>query len=182
MIKLCSKCKVLKLYKDFSPDKRVPTGCQSRCKSCNAEHRRIKHLENPEHHRKLVAESVKRNYQKKLDANKRYRENNPDKVSLWKKIDRQKNKDRINFDNSIRRAGINIRSVKWADKDKIKDFYVTANALSMLTGIWHHVDHIIPLHGKNVCGLHVDNNLQILEAKLNLKKGNQYEGSLTKNR
>lgn len=173
-MKLCSKCKVLKPYTEFSPDKRVATGCQSRCKLCNAEHKRIKYSQNPEHFRKLVAESVARNYQTKLNLNKKYRESNPDKVFSWKRKDRQKNKDRINFNNSIYRANKSIRTVSWANLDKIKDFYVTANALSMITGDWYHIDHIIPLHGKNVCGLHVEHNLQILSAKDNLKKGNNY--------
>ena len=39
-----------------------------------------------------------------------------------------------------------------------------------------HVDHIIPLKGKNVCGLHVENNLRIIDGLSNMKKGNKLEG------
>lgn len=42
------------------------------------------------------------------------------------------------------------------------------------TGIPHHVDHIIPLQGENICGLHIPENLQILKATDNRKKGNKF--------
>lgn len=62
------------------------------------------------------------------------------------------------------------RMPAWADKKAIDDMY-----LNKPEG--HHVDHIVPLNGKNVSGLHVENNLQYLTIKENMKKQNHYFGA-----
>jgi 5-methylcytosine-specific restriction endonuclease McrA len=59
----------------------------------------------------------------------------------------------------------------WADEGAIKAIYLEAGRLGM------HVDHIVPLQGKNVCGLHVENNLQLLSPTENSKKRNKFECS-----
>ncbi|WP_164885115.1 hypothetical protein [Rubrivivax rivuli] len=67
------------------------------------------------------------------------------------------------------------RTPPWADLDAIRAFYEAAWDASRRTGTPHHVDHVIPLQGKNVSGLHVHTNLQVLPAFDNLSKGNRYE-------
>jgi hypothetical protein len=52
--------------------------------------------------------------------------------------------------------------------------YQLANMLSQASGIPHHVDHIIPLQGKKVSGLHVFSNLRVIPGSDNVKKSNKF--------
>lgn len=66
------------------------------------------------------------------------------------------------------KRGSNIRIPKWANKDKIIEIYKNCPA-------GYQVDHIVPLQGNLVSGLHVENNLQYLSALDNIRKGNRFE-------
>lgn len=59
---------------------------------------------------------------------------------------------------------------------KIEQIYERARSLTKATGVEHQVDHIIPLRGKSVCGLHVAENLQILTRIENSRKRNNFIG------
>ena len=74
---------------------------------------------------------------------------------------------------TIKRASPN--SLSSEDFEQIKQIYLECKIITEQTGIEHHVDHIIPLRGRNVCGLHVPWNLQIITAEENLRKSNKYE-------
>jgi 5-methylcytosine-specific restriction endonuclease McrA len=58
--------------------------------------------------------------------------------------------------------------------DAMDALYLQARAISQSTGVRHEVDHILPLNGKTVSGLHVPWNLQILTQSANVSKSNRY--------
>ncbi len=74
----------------------------------------------------------------------------------------------------IRDSTIKERIPAWADMEKIKEWYRMAQMITKLSGVKHTVDHIIPLCGDTVSGLHVENNLQILPFSENSKKSNKF--------
>ena len=76
-------------------------------------------------------------------------------------------------DGAARRAGIDKATPKWADRSKIKNIYQECIAKTKLSGIKYEVDHIVPLKGKNVSGLHVHWNLAIIKAVENRSKSNK---------
>ena len=65
-------------------------------------------------------------------------------------------------------------SVTWANLFYIEEIYELAVLRSKATGITHHVDHIVPLNSKIVCGLHCEANLQVIPGASNVSKGNRY--------
>ena len=78
---------------------------------------------------------------------------------------------------ALRRAAKLQRTPAWlTDKHRkeIAAIYKRAAQITARTGIAHHVDHILPLQGKNISGLHVPSNLQILTETENKSKGNTY--------
>lgn len=72
-----------------------------------------------------------------------------------------------------RQARLLSATPAWANKAAIDAIYQLARDATELTGVEHEVDHIVPLKGRNVCGLHVENNLQVLTKADNRKKGNR---------
>lgn len=95
------------------------------------------------------------------------------KSTMWAK----KNPDKANALRAKRRAAKMLRTPAWLNSTQLKairEFYRLASELSITTGIPHHVDHIVPLRGKSVSGLHVPWNLQILTASENSAKNNRF--------
>lgn len=134
-------------------------------------------------------ESVLNDKERKIRM-KKYRSENKERMSKQSKAWRRTNRIRVNqtsreyqktkrdyytSQNAKYRANKKQSVPIWAESERkeINDLYLEANLLSKSTGILHEVDHIIPLQGKNVCGLHCLANLQILPLSENRKKSNR---------
>lgn len=92
-------------------------------------------------------------------------------AAAWRKA----NPDRIRHLNSLRRASVARATPDWADLGKIAAVYAEAERLTIETGVQHHVDHVVPLKGELVCGLHVHFNLAPLPWIDNIKKKNKFD-------
>jgi len=103
-----------------------------------------------------------------------YRNNNREKINKRNAVYQKENKDRVNERKAKRRALKINAYVSWADRKKIAAFYAESKRLTILTGVPHHVDHIIPLQSKVICGLHNEFNLQVLTAHENQSKSNKF--------
>lgn len=165
---ICSCCKVKKSLDNFSPNKTKPLGVRYLCKSCAAfkakEQRKNKPLSKEQKEKARLRSKV-------------WREENPERNKQIKSSWRKRNLAVKNAANKRYETAKLNRTPNWlTDKhhQQILEKYWLAQDLKLVTGDTYHVDHIIPLQGKNVCGLHVPWNLQILPSDINLSKGTKY--------
>jgi hypothetical protein len=123
---------------------------------------------------KEYAKECHKEYNKKYLLTPKNKERKKERIEAYQKA----NPDKMNAKAAKRRAAKLNATPKWLSKeqlDEITEFYTLAQELAWLNqdGKCFHVDHIIPLQGKNVCGLHVPWNLQLLSERENLIKSNK---------
>jgi len=87
----------------------------------------------------------------------------------------RRNLDHARLQLAISQAFRRRRNVLWANQEAIAAFYAKAALLTRTTGRSHVVDHIIPLRGRTVSGLHVETNLRVIERFDNARKANKWE-------
>jgi hypothetical protein len=118
--------------------------------------------------------------EKRLAVNAEYRKNNPEKLAEINKAWQLKNAAAVNAKNRTRKAAKRFRTPAWLtdiDFERIENEYKLAALLTKITNQKWEVDHIIPLQGKYVSGLHVPSNLRAIPAFDNRSKHNTYEMS-----
>ena len=116
--------------------------------------------------------------EKELERNRQWREENKKQIADQKKEYYTKNKQELSVKKKERHQERNKRKASW-DKELTGFVMYEARKLCKIrekqTGIKWSVDHIIPLVGDNVSGLHVWNNLQVVPLELNRRKYNKHE-------
>lgn len=200
-MKTCTKCKMLLNFSLFSKNKASRDGYNYRCKACikaydEANREKISAIkkryrdENKEKIASTISKWRKRNKEKSraytakyrqkigseqvLEMAKRYREANREKTRAAALRWQKQNRATASATQMKRHASKLQATPKWADFEKIEEFYKEAERLSKIHSRHYHVDHVVPLRSKIVCGLHWEGNLQVIPADENRRKGNRH--------
>jgi hypothetical protein len=190
-MKTCNCCGITKQLIEFYKRKDSSDGYRNDCKICRKEDVLLRYYKDHEkgkqklrvaHSNKIAknqnwySEYYAVNREKNLAASKKtykkYVEERRAKQRLWSKTNR-------GLANSLSKK-YKLKKLNatpsWLNESQlllIKCKYQVAAMLNVHGVEPWHVDHIIPIRGKDVCGLHVPWNLQVIPAKDNLSKGNR---------
>jgi len=162
-MKYCPCCLQTKVFTDFSKNKSRKDGYMGYCKPCQQIKRKTSDKKHKDKRNASAAEWRKNNREAFLKTLKKYRQvNQPIRTALQNK----------------RKAAKLQRTPNWLtefDLLKIQCLYQVASMYSKESGYEWNVDHIIPLQGKKVSGLHCPSNLRVIPAIENQRKNNKYD-------
>jgi hypothetical protein len=176
----CNVCFQEKSLEDYHNCKSFPLGKVYTCKPCakaksvgwNKEHKERKRT-----CAKLHYEGNKESYLERA-KNSTWAKNNQERVKELSRLRWENSPEKYYAYTAQRRAKRLQAMPPWLSKkqlEEIGNIYRVCKKVSQTTGKEHHVDHVIPLQGENVCGLHVPWNLAIIPAKMNLSKSNKLQ-------
>jgi hypothetical protein len=151
----------LVLLSDFNTSNNTKSGFQNYCKLCMIKYSKKHYNDNKEDYKNYQSNRYINNKERILEVNNRWAMNNKDKRT----------------EHCARRRARKLNATpSWLtieQLNEIKEFYSQSKKIELITGVLHHVDHIVPLQGENVCGLHVPWNLQVITATENISKNNK---------
>ncbi len=160
--KICTDCNELKDYENFSPLKRGRGGVAAKCKPCTAKRTKAWVEANPDKNAARIAE---------------WRKNNKDKIREQVRAWRDSRPGAAASHTAKRKSAKLQRTPPWLSKEQraeIEKYYAEAMRLTQILGEQYEVDHIVPLRGKKVSGLHVPWNLQVIKGSENARKHNKF--------
>ena len=162
-MKTCTRCLLFKALDQFHRRKDSKDGRRSHCATCV---------------NKQISKWQKANRSKCATKLAKWYAANRKKGIAYVTAYGKRNPGKINAICAKRHAAKLQRTPPWLTKEQlneIKEFYLLVKELQWLSDHTDplEVDHIVPLQGKNVSGLHVPWNLQILPRSVNTRKGNK---------
>jgi len=173
--KPCKGCGAVKPLDQFDRQRLNRDGLHTSCKTCRSRYEAERYAANTERIKARVQAAYAANPEPaKAREARRYQAKKPlldAQHKAWRKANWDALRPLFVAKRYERDAHIARATPPWADLDMIRDIYRQCDALTRQTGIKHNVDHVVPLRGKNVCGLHVHYNLQILTERANKSKG-----------
>lgn len=186
MDRTCASCGEAKDLTQFSRRARPRPGISSVCKICDAARAAEWRRNNPEKRRASIARYKAQFPDRVRESTRRWAEKNADYKRAasreWSRLNRPKllaarikNKEAILEGNRLREDMIRSATPTWLTrfhKHEILIVYMLAQAMTDVHGKRYAVDHIMPLKGKNSCGLHVPWNLRVIDGRTNAQKKN----------
>ncbi len=168
--KWCNDCKSSLSLDLFYKDKGSPDGKDYYCKDCRKK-RKLSRSGQEKDYRRAYHEE---NRQKRLEYSVKFNRENKHYFSQWRDLNRDKTRA---YSQKYRSQKLKATPPWLTSKhlEEIKSFHLHARDCELVSGEKYHVDHIIPLQGETICGLHVPWNLQVLPYDLNISKSNKFE-------
>lgn len=186
-MKRCPKCERALPEGEFTKASRNSDGLAPYCRACTKIVNRAFYLKNRQYNIERSAEWKRANPKRRKEYQETWYSKNREHVAQYGKTNRERqyaaakeyrerHPERCRARYAERHA--RMRVAPWANKSAIEAIYKRAAMLSLITGIPHEVDHIVPLRSKHVNGLHCETNLQILTRAANRKKANHFNAAM----
>lgn len=140
-----------------------------KCKGNEKEYHKLYYQENKDKWSDPEKRFAKRHPEKNRQCQKAYKERNKEKVKAYNKAWAQRNSGKVTAYARAYQLAKSRNAPAWLTKEQLEA--IESTYVNRPDG--SHVDHIIPLRGKIVSGLHVPWNLQYLRAAENIKKSNK---------
>ena len=171
--KICSCCKLELSIDNYNKLSCAKDKLQKYCRACQSNKNKQWHLSNKEKRAAYREVYVAATVEHRKKTKRKWDEANYEHRRRYRKARLPYYTERARMRSALKSKA----TPPWLTQEhilEIRQLYWLADDLFTISGQSYHVDHIVPLKGKDVCGLHVPWNLQILPSDLNLSKSNKH--------